>query len=525
MKVLFVRPNEVGAQSIPIGITVLQACLKKAGHDVLVFDTTFLSSNFQEITERYQAMGFFKPVDISSYIRSKDCDVGEELMSVIDDFHPDIVAFSLMSNDFLYSKRLAELIKKKYPDLLTIFGGIHPTVDPEDTINLDCVDMLCVGEGEEALVELVDRIEKGQDITAVKNVWMKKNGKIIRNEVRPFVDLDNIPVPDCTGFSQKHLYRPFWGKVYRIMDVEMSRGCHFNCFECINFYLRKLYKKDCRYHREKSFPKAIADLKFIKENYKPDILRFMDEIMMPWNVSKMREFAEFYKKEIGLPFIAFGKVGYLNEEKVDILKDMGCISLSFGLESGNDHLRKKILNRHMTNKQIVETFQLCNRKRLRTTAFNLLGLPEEGRKEIFDTIEANRQSDPGVTCAGFVYPFAGTVLREYCLKKGYIDEDVPMVNYDVDTVIRNDRISKQEQYGLLKTFILYVSVPKWMYPIVRFCELPNQVSYWLYCKLVKYFRDKNFRKNDERYDPIPEIADSAPVLNDFDVSEVVIKNH
>lgn len=506
MRVLFIRPNEVGIQSIPIGISVLQACMKRCGHEVLVFDTTFYCNNFKEITDRYQSMGFFKPADISCYIQSENKNVDDELLKVLDTFDPDIVAFSLMSNDFLFSQRLAELIKERRPDLPVIFGGIHPTVAPEKTIRLDCVDMICVGEGEEALVELLGKMDMGEDVTQVKNIWVKKEGRVHKNDVRPFLDLNEIPVPDCSGFSDSHLYRPFWGNVYRVIDVEMSRGCHFACHECINSYLQKLYKNKCKYHRAKSFSKAISDLKTIKERYRPDIFRFLDEILMPWNSEKMREFSKIYKKEIGLPFVAFGRIGHLDDEKAAIFKEMGCISLSIGLESGNDHLRRTILNRHMTNEQIVETFQVCNRQGLRTTAFNLIGLPEEGRKEIFDTIEINRKSTPGIACAGFVYPFEGTVLREYCLEKGYIDEDPPVVNYDVDTVIRNDKIGKKSLMGILRTFTLYVLAPKWLYPVVRFCEYENPISYWVYSKMVKYFRDKNFKRHDERYDELPAVS-------------------
>lgn len=518
MKVLFIRPNQIGARSIPIGMTVLQAYIKKFDHEARIFDTTFLSENVKKVSKRDESLGFFKPTNIDDFVKVKECNIEEELLKNISEFKPDLIAFSLMSNDLELTIRLAKIIKKSYNNIPIILGGIHPTVDPESSIKLDCIDMICIGEGEKAFLELLNKMEKNDDITRINNIWVKKHDKIFRNDVRPFFDMDDLPPPDCSGFSQMHLYRPFWGKVYRIIDVEIIRGCLFSCSECINAYLKKLYRNKCKYHREKSLKKAISDLKYIKKKYKPEMLRFVDEILFPWDIEKLKKFAKIYKKEIGLPFIGFGRIEYLTKERVKILKEMGCVSLSIGIESGNEELRKKILNRYMSNKQIIKAFQICNRNRLRTTAFNLIALPEEGRKEIFDTIEVNRRANPGLMSVAFVYPFLGTPLRDYCLKKGYIKEDDPIVDYNRDTIIKNDKISKKEQIGLCKTFVLYILVPKWMYPIIRFCESDNLISNWVYRMLIRYYRDINFKKNNLKFDEIPDtrelsILKKPPVEN------------
>ncbi len=518
MKILLIRPNQIGNRSIPIGMTILQACIKKDGHKVKIFDTTFFSENVKKVSKRVESLGFFKPTNIERFAKVKKCNIEEELLKVFYDFKPAITAFSLMSNDLELAVRLSKIIKKANNSMPVIFGGIHPTVNPEDTIKLNCVDMICVGEGEEAMIELLNKMEKKENITKIRNIWIKKQGKIFRNDVRPFLDMDTLPPPDCTGFSQMHLYRPFWGKVYRIIDVEVTRGCPFFCSECINAYLHKIYKNKGRYIRQKSIKKAISDLKFIQKKYKPEMLRFVDEIGFPWDIKKLKEFAEIYKEKIGLPFIIFGRSEYLTEERTKIIKEMGCVSISIGIESGNEELRKKILNRYMTSKQIIETFQTCNKHRLRTTAYNLIALPNEGRNEIFDTIEVNRRAEPSLTSVAFVYPFSGTPLREYCLKKGYIKEDEPIVDYSEDTIIKNNKISKKEQIGLHKTFVLYVFAPKMIYPIIKFCELNNPASNWIYKKLIKYFSDMNLKRNDLKFDEVPDarklsILENPPLEN------------
>ena len=504
MKILFIRPNQIAGRSIPIGISVLQACLKKAGHQVRIFDTTFLAENVNEQNQNVESLGFFKPTDMSRFTREKGRGIEEELIKTLKDFKPDLAAFSVLTNDLALAMRLTKIVKDVDNRITILFGGIHPTVAPEATIGGDCVDMVCMGEGEEALVELLDRMSAGKDIRSISNFWIKQRDKVFRNDVRPFLNMDTIPPPDCSGFNHMHLYKPFWGRVYRIIDVEVSRGCVCACSECVNPTLQKIYKGKCKYHREKSTGKAIADLKFIKEKYKVEMLRFVDEILFPRSIDKLKEFAASYKQKIGLPFICFGRIGYLTEEKVSVLKDMGCVSLSIGIESGNEHIRKNILNRPMTNEQIVEAFDVCNRHRLRTMAFNLMSMPGEGRKEIFETIEVNRRSRPGLTCVGFVYPFPGTPLREFCLKKGYIKENDPIVDYERDSIIRNGKINKKKQIGLFRTFVLYAVCPKWLYPVIRLCEFDNPVSNWMRRLLVRFFRDINFNKNELRFDEVPD---------------------
>jgi len=525
MKILLVRPNTLKTYSIPVGLTSIQACLRRDGHQVNIFDATFYAEDVKEAQKKLESLGFFKPVATDKYIEVERCNLEEEFKKQFIGFSPDIVAFSLMSNDIALSHKLSLLIKKIKPLVPILWGGIHPTVDPQGSISYDPVDMICIGEGEEAMVEMVSRIENKKDFKDVKNFWIKEDGKIFKNDVRPFLDMDKLPPPDCSGFSQMHLYRPFWGKVYRIFDVELSRGCAFSCYECINPFLKKIYKSKGSYHREKTIPKAIADLKFIKETYKPEIIKFVDEVLLPGPIAKLKEFACLYKKEINLPFVSFGRVGVLSEERIQIFKAMGCLNLSIGIESGNEYTRKNILNRHMTNEQIIKAFDICNRYRIRTMGYNLIGIPEEGRKEIFNTIEVNKKANPGLMSAALVYPFGGTPLRDYCLKKGYILENDPIVDYNSDTIIKNPKLSKKELLGLHKTFVTYTLAPKWLFPLVRLCERDNALSKWLLKMFIKIFREILFKQNEHRYDEIEcqrRISQLAnPPKENFDIASIL----
>ena len=154
MKVLFVYPNVVAyPKHISIGIAYLSAVLKKHGHETGLIDTTF---------------------------GMKDA----AFLSKVKEFGPDIIAMSSVTNNFRYSTHLASLVKKenKVP---IIIGGVHPTVDPEETLLKDCFDMICIGEGENALLELVTSLEEGHRDTRISNIWFKENERIIKNGLGP----------------------------------------------------------------------------------------------------------------------------------------------------------------------------------------------------------------------------------------------------------------------------------------------------------------------------------------------------
>ena len=203
MNILFVRPNNSGGPSVPVGISQIQACLKESGHCVEIFDTTFIKKNIgAENRKRTESFGFFIPVNTERFVKIETHDPIEALQQKIEHFKPELLCFSIYSNDLDLANQIAPVIKRKYKDIPIAVGGVQPTVDPVGTIGLDWVDMICIGKGEEAIVELADKLSKGGDISDIKNLWIKRSGKITKNGLRDFIDLNNVPPPDSTGFSQ-----------------------------------------------------------------------------------------------------------------------------------------------------------------------------------------------------------------------------------------------------------------------------------------------------------------------------------
>lgn len=487
-RVLFVYPNRIAEGYIQGGIVILSAVLKRAGHDTYLFDTTFFETweeKVREISEKYLE---FKPVDFEKEgFKIEKVNIHEEFKKTIEKYKPDLIAATCTSSDYPFLRALLKQIKKGYK-IPVIIGGPHATVSPRKTIEEDFIDMVCTGEGEEAIVELADKIQKREPVTNIKNIWVKEEGVIYKNDVRPLIqNLDSLPYPDWDLFDARHHYRPFNGKIYYFGWFEFGRGCPYSCSYCINPYIHRLYKGKGSVYRTKTVKRMIDELKFFKGKYKIEFIRFVDETFLAMPIDKIRDFAEMYTKYVNLPFIMMTRPESVTPEKAKVLGDMHhcCKHVSIGLESGSERILRDVCNRRTTQKIIIRAFRLLKEAGIGTTSYNMLGLPTETRKNIFETIESNRKAKVDIAVVNFFYPFEGTPLREFCLKKGYISNNPGIVNYALDTILNMPQISKKELKGLRKTFSLYFKLPKFLYPLIRLCEYDNIGSNALFDLLSK----------------------------------------
>lgn len=489
MKVLFVYPNTSGTGEIPISIGYLQSMLKRDGHDVKIFDLSMYKA-FCKSKEIQTKVGQFKPARARKDMPTpniKDSNPEEVLLQMIKDYDPGLVAVTSFTANFKVGISLLNEIKRHFKGLYTIYGGIHTTLLPGEVINEPSVDMICVGEGEGLVAELCNKLESNSDITSIRNLWIKSSGKIIKNELRPLIALDDLPVLDFDGFDDYNFYRPLAGRLYRMANVDISRGCPFQCSYCVNHTFQKLFKGLGKYHRVKSIQKAIENLVFVKEKYNIETMRFWDEDFGVFKLDYLKEFAEEYRRKVNLPFLIHGGVNSLNEEKVKILKDMGCVTISIGVESGNENIRRDILNRRMSNEKIVRVFSLVKDYGIRVSAYNMIGLPFETRENIFETIELNRRCRPATSSVVFIEPYPNTEIYSICVSNGFVEPGyIPTFSFNTPH-INEKLISHKELRGLIKTFTIYTKVPRLLYPLVKICEQDNLISNLLFKILVKIY--------------------------------------
>jgi radical SAM superfamily enzyme YgiQ (UPF0313 family) len=493
MNVLLVYPNIAGEGEIPISLALLQAVLKQQNHQVKIFDLTrylMKLSKEQHGKDHKVIVGQFKetrtsPVPTPPEKRFEQLET--DLLEVIESFGPDLVGITSFTPSFQEGLRCAKVIKKRYRDLPIVFGGIHTTIMPEEVIEYKEIDFICIGEGEEPLAELCEKLDSGRQVTGIRNLWIKSRAGIEKNELRPLIDLDILPPQDLSGFEEYDYYRPLDGKLYRMLNTEISRGCPFQCSYCVNHHLQTIYKGLGSYNRVKSISKAVADLKFMAKKYDIEMIRFWDEDFAVLKLEYLKELADAYKREVNLPFLIYAGAKSLTEGKVNVLKEMGCVTIAMGIESGNPWIRRYVLNRRVTNEEIIEKFHLCNKYQIRVSAYNMIGIPFETRDQIFETIELNRQCKTSTSSVTFLEVYPKTEIYELARGFGFIDDNyMARVEY-MTPHPSSPYLSKEELRGLLKTFSMYIKVPKSFFPILRFCEQDTEEANRLLQELVKLY--------------------------------------
>jgi len=362
--------------------------------------------------------------------------------------------------------------------LPVIVGGQHPTVSPEEVIKGDAVDYICVGEGEEAITDLIKALETNGDTTNIKNIWAKKDGKIFRNPIRPLMqDLDKLPFPDYDLFDIRHISD--MGK------FETSRGCPYSCTYCINDYMQHLYGGVGGYHREKSVKRAVEEIAYFTKKYNFTWNFLIDETFTI-KANRVKEFCKLYKEQVGVPFGCMTRPEVISEEKMVWLKEAGCNKIYMGIETGNEKYRKELLDRHMSQEHIINAFLMAKKVGIDSYSFNMLGLPNETRKDIFSTIELNKKGKVNEIQVTLFYPFKGTRLRDYSEQNNLFEENEHLSSYYEGTILKNPNMTREQIMGLHRTFIIYAKSPKVFWPLIRLLEFNNIISINI-CRILNTF--------------------------------------
>jgi radical SAM superfamily enzyme YgiQ (UPF0313 family) len=346
----------------------------------------------------------------------------DEFISLVKEHAPDLLAFTSMSGVFPYIARLASWAKEE-TDIPTICGGVHPTLDTEEVIQQEGIDIACIGEGEYPLIELCDRLERGIDFLDIPNLWVKRNGEAYRNPPRPLIeDLDTLPDFDREIYDFENLRTV---KVLKMAYMMCSRGCPFDCTFCCNHLIKTKYPNSGNYVRFRSPERVVAECKAVLERYPTiKVFRFWDDVLTlkkPW----AREFLDLYGKEIGVPFHCYEKIRTLTRDRVKWLKKAGCMEVSLGIQSGNETIREEVLNRKMSDREILESAMWLHEERIRIQTENILGFPGENKERVLDTVKINAQINPVMVKIYMFNPFKYTRLYDYCKKMGYLRNDRP----------------------------------------------------------------------------------------------------
>lgn len=355
MKCTFVA---MGSENI--SLQALSAMLKQGGHETtLAFDQALFDD------KNYLMMPWL----------ARLFDHRDVVLAQVERSRPQLVAFSVLTPTYQWALDMARAIKARM-DVPILFGGIHPSTLPEQVIANDCVDIICLGEGDHAILELCDSIQAGAVDTSIRNLWFKRGGQVIRNEQRPVIaDLDALPVPDKALFAPHVPIRNYYLAV-------TARGCPFTCAYCeCSFMAEEVRRLGGKRLRERSPDSVIRELREMRERYRFSWVDFRNNTFTAtprW----VREFLPRYKAEIGLPFRIFAHPLTIDEATAAMLKEAGCFSVQLGIESMDPWVRSEVMNRHETNDEILAAVSAMDRVGLPYSCDYILGVPGQTEREL-----------------------------------------------------------------------------------------------------------------------------------------------
>lgn len=380
-----------GQEDIQLGIAQLSAVLKQEGHqtDLLVLDRKYGRKNLVRLVRKMHYGKF------------------------------GLICFSSVYSEFDYIQEVARYVRKHH-QVFTVLGGSQTTVSP-DISYLDNFDALCIGEGEGALVELARALEqeKEQDIVGIQNLWLKQGEKIFQNRSRPFIqDLDSLPRADRELF-QEQIFEPD-----SRISVLLGRGCPYSCTYCCNHKIREV--AGGKYVRMRSVPRILEEIESLSIRF-PSVSEYFLEVetlgaQMKWLVELCEALEEFNEGHQKLSFSANLRVhDRLDPELVfSHLAKAGFESVIIGLESGNERIRKEVLDRHYSNQTIRKAFLAARKHGLKVGMFNLIGLPTESYEDFLDTLTLNQELQPHWHSTSIFFPYPGTRLYELAQELGLI---------------------------------------------------------------------------------------------------------
>ncbi len=397
-------------------------------------------------------------------------------------YAPDVVAYSVTTGMHLYTLDINKRVKEALPHVFSIMGGPHATFSPEVIETNEHLDAVCRGEGEQAIPELLGKLERGEPHYEIPNLWVRnrETGEIVKNPQRP-----PIPDIDALGFPDREVVYDA-APIYRDADRKVfvsQRGCPMNCSFCFHHALKKkIYSStNAKYVRKRSVDHLIAEIKQVRDKYNLKFLHFVDDI---FNLSGkwLDEFCEKYPKEVGLPFDVILMANMTNERHIQQLKKAGCVYARIAFEAANDHIRNDIFRKNTTLQQLKDASKWIRQYGIRLGSLNILGAPGATMEDEFETIRLNIECAVDHPMVSLMQPYPMFDITDMTQEMGYAVsslEEFP-INFRRTLPVEFER--KHQLENLHKLFPIVVRNP-WLLPIV-----PKVIRQrWLYRPLLILF--------------------------------------
>jgi radical SAM superfamily enzyme YgiQ (UPF0313 family) len=412
MRVLLINPaiREWSKPNVfPLGLGYIAAVLKESGHKIEVLDINAHRWSKQEVEARIQGSDF------------------------------DVAGIGGIVTIYRYTKWLIEIIRKHHPDKQIVVGGSVGTSIPHIILDKTQADIVCMGEGEDTAVDLLNIMEAGNDaLKKVDGIWFRqKDGTIARNRPRMSIkNLDELPWPAWDLFPMDIYLKNPVGAPNRnkwidggaendaplSMNIYGSRGCPYKCIYCYHDFMGQGY-------RQRSVDDIVKELRYLHDTYQVPYFHLIDDEFC-LKRDYVFDFCKALKKEFDntITWGCAGRVNLMTERLIATMADAGCVLIGYGIESGSQKMLD-VMKKGVKVEQAKEAIRLTKKYLGWADCSFMIGTPGENWETIQETIDFCKDLDLNPEVIFFITPYPGTELYRMAIEQGKIkDEEKYMLN-------------------------------------------------------------------------------------------------
>jgi len=415
MKVLLINPpwyrlfgEELAA--FPLGLSYLAGVLEKNGFDAVVYNADHSKGAISDMSSEEMVAHH------ESYLKTLS-DLSEpiwdEVREIVRSQKPDVVGVNVWTPKLGSALNVAKICKQINPDIKVVFGGVHATIMPEQTLKNNEVDYVVRMEGEYTMLELCQKIQGGEPVDNVLGISFKKGGNMLNNPNRPFIEnLDELPFPARHLLLDKETYfANAFGKIFA------SRGCPYQCNYCGS---NKIWTRKVRYRSPKN---VVDEIEHVKKEFGSTHFVFEDDLLTINKKFLTSICDELIERNLDIEWSCETRANLVFDDLVKKMKMSGCTGIVVGIESGSEKILRDI-KKGIVPEQIYNAAKIIKDNGVIYSAFFMIGFPTETKEDIMETVKVMKETQPFNAVLSVLTPYPDSEVYFQCKELGLMPENI-----------------------------------------------------------------------------------------------------